>query len=263
LHAHEVLTEFELVEGRGSGTAANLGPSDPAGAAEMYTRLIALADKAEASIIVIPEYCVSEPMRAGLLDAVAGAGNVVVSVLGTGLSGRINEALLAVGGPSRTVETKMIPKFTRARIHEITEDADVGQPTITVWRADGLSLAVLTCRDAADQTAIRILGEAGVSICLVPSFTDRLVGITGQVELLATTAQTWVAVAAAPREFGGEPATTARHEAFFRGPFGDDRAPASYSVPQDHEAPLPGIWVFDSRGAAPAPGRVFYVPLPS
>ncbi|MCB1256847.1 MAG: hypothetical protein KDB26_07075 [Microthrixaceae bacterium] len=255
-HVHGTLNEdFNIVAGEDlSGIVANHGPKDIEGTLDAFKKLLGLAANAQVQHVVVPEYTVTDSMIGEIARTVgeisaetkARTFRPMLVAAGSSLVGNTNQGTLIVSGPMGTCETKTYTKFTRARLGNATEDMHSTTPEISVWRSGDMALAVLICRDAMDKTAIDLLGEAGVNILLVPSFSDRVTGLAGSAERLSTDSQAWLAIGVAPRHIldGGE-----RFEAFFKGPFGGDKYPAQTYVPEASTSttPLPCLWVFDSK----------------
>lgn len=255
-HVHGDIDDFEI-NGTGvpEGRLANRGPKQPDRSVDEFARLVSRCSDAAATFIVLPEYAVSPEMHEPLLSRVEamreGKGfQPLLLVAGTALMGDLNEALLVVNGPLDTWESKTTTKFTRADILGVTEHMMAPQPEITVWRSGQFGLAVLICRDASDVTAVGLLAQAGVSVVLVPSFSDRIATLTGIAGQLAVVSQAYVAVAVAPRRMFDH---NGQHEAYFRGPFGADDTPPDVYLPEtagSDEPELPCAWLFDSRWPA-------------
>ncbi|HVF75921.1 MAG TPA: hypothetical protein VM938_12820 [Acidimicrobiales bacterium] len=255
LHPDGTVDDFIIEPGPEAGTVVNRGPVDPDAHAEVLTALLRKAADLEAHVVVLPEYAVPEATRTRLKEVLEELPNApMLVVAGSTMTDEgFNEgSILVTAGDVCT--SRAFRKVHRAEFQGQAEGIATDQPpSVTVWRAGDLALAVLLCRDAQDRRLMELLSDAGVNLLIVPSFTDRAESIIGVAERLSTTTQAFVIVAIGPRRLARSPGKATREtEAFFRGPYGDDtRPPAVYAPDSEHadeRGDGPGLWLFSSRG---------------
>lgn len=281
-HANESLADFDIVCDKETRMAANNGPADTQRLLARYAAMARRAKELGANVVVVPEYTLNSQDRGRFAAEFAAEGfRPDLVAAGSARVGAHNEGCVMVFSGGGVPVGKTFNKVHAARLGPFREDIECDRPPeVPVWRIGAVALAVLICRDAQDKRLIDLLVEAGVNLCLVPSFSDRRSTIIGLSERFATETQGFVAVAIAPQrasladlpagcrpsrvvDAGAEigvdfeegdgdsddlPETV---EAFFKGPYGDDtRSPAVWAPSElTARAPGPGIWLFESRRA--------------
>lgn len=210
-------------------------------------RLIEAAVAAGASIVVLPELCVTEALAWELREWVRRPDGPRLLVAGSyhhetapdnGDARRVprrrNTALTWVRGKDRPlVHDKHSPAD-----HPVGEDIQPqGWPELRVYvSADGWHLVVAICRDLLNPNAVHALTEAGANLVLVPAMSETLLPFGGPVAQLVGDDQALVAVANNPARWSRPGPAVARRagRALFGHPgFGQQTCfvPAADSTP--------------------------------
>ena len=181
--------------------------------------LIASAVTAGASIVVLPELCVTESLAAQLQDWTCRADGPRLLLAGTyhhddqhpdpyragdhdrhpGPTRRRNTAVAYLRGcPTPLTHDKHSPAD-----RPVNEDIQPqGWPQLRVYVSDdGWHLVIAICRDLLNPNAVHALAEAGVNLVLVPAMSETLVAFGGPVAHLVGSTQAFVAVANNPADF--------------------------------------------------------------
>lgn len=257
------LSLFEFDVEYTPGTFNNRGVHDlDAQIAALQAHLRA-ASEAEASIVVVPEYCLPEAGRdavQAVLDELRRDGRHLPAIVVGGTSevhgdGRVtNQACIwqPGGGDTRVISLdKIHPALIDGRLEGV-DTAD--PPKLKIFWSGHWAAAVLICRDAMADDLVELLSQIGVNLLMVPSMTDhRDASLVGSAERLRVTTQAFVIVAIAPAKWTDEELHTVsrssdRTEAAFIGPYQQD--PASTRVPRDVQGPVGdgrGTWHFDGE----------------
>lgn len=225
-------------------------------------RLIAHAAAAHASIVVLPELCVTEAMAAQLQDWVRRANGPRLLVAGsyhheddhgdTVLPHRRrNTAIAWVRGHDRPLTHDKHSPAARPVLEDIQPQ---GWPELRVYvTRDGWHLVIAICRDLLNPHAVYALTEAGVNLALVPAMSESLVSFGGPAANLVGTGQAIVAVANNPAHWPSRGDVAARRaaRALFGHPGWDQQTRSVHTPDAD-----PGVAARPSRRRArrAAPG---------
>lgn len=201
LHPNRDLSEFGLPADRAE-PAFPIRPVDGARQRLVINRLIARAVEAGASIIVLPELCVTESMARRLQDWVTRADGPRLLIAGSyhhGGGPRERRTNTAVGWARGHNRPLVHNKYSPAE-HPVVEDIQPqGRPELRVHvSADGWHLSVAICRDLLNLEAVHALTEAGANLVLIPAMSETLVPFTGQIAHLVSSGQALVALANNP-----------------------------------------------------------------
>lgn len=191
-------------------------------------RLISAAVAAGASIVVLPELCVTEALAARLADWTCRPGGPRLLVAGSyhhgdehgpaaegdgGQAGprRRNTAIAYLRGcPSPLTQDKHSP--ADRPVHEDIQPS--GWPQLRVHvSGDGRHLVIAICRDLLNPHAVHALTEAGVNLALVPAMSETLVAFGGPVAQMVGAGQAFVAVANNPADFSAATGLTVHRPA--------------------------------------------------
>lgn len=205
-HPNSALTEFNLP----ADSAQPAFPVRPTNLRRQHLildRLIGAAADAGASIVVLPELCVTASLAQKLGQWVRRDDGPRLLVAGSyhHLGGsprrRRNTAIAWVRGhPTALIHDKHSPAQ-----RPISEDIQPqGWPELRVYvNADGWHLVIAICRDLLNPQAVHALTEAGADLVLVPAMSNSLTPFTGQIAHLVGSGQALVAVANNPAEWTG------------------------------------------------------------
>gem|GEM_PF-1171077 len=213
-HPNRSLAELRFpLDARGASFPVQ--PADEQRQKMMVDRLIGAAVAAGASVVVLPELCLTESMAAQL----------------QGWTCREDGPRLLVAGsyhqegehPSATLDGHAEPSRRRNRavaylrnhpaplVHDKHSPADrpvnediqpQGWPQLRVYvSCDGWHLVIAICRDLLNPHAVHALAEAGVNLVLVPAMSETLIAFGGPVAHLVGSSQAFVAVANNPADF--------------------------------------------------------------
>lgn len=237
-HPNRSVEDFDLPED-GAGRSFPIRPHDPDRQQAAIDRLVAAAVGAGASIVVLPELSVTEPMARSLEHWVRGPDGPRVLVTGSfhaesandddnpaGATRRRNRALTWVRGSDRPlVHDKHSPADRPVR-----EDiAPQGWPEVRIYvSADGWHLVMAICRDLLNPQAVHALNEAGANLVLVPAMSETLMAFGGPVAQLVGSEQALVAVANNPAEWSDDDTVVRATRALFGHPaFAQQTRPVS------------------------------------
>lgn len=179
--------------------------TDPRRQHQVIEQLIGMAVHAGASIVVLPELCVSEPQARTLQQWVRRDDGPRLLIAGSyhHVSGsprrRRNTAIGWVRGyPGQLTHDKHSPAE-----YPINEDIQPeGWPELRIYiSADGWHLAIAICRDLLNPQAVHTLSEAGANLVLAPAMSERLTPFTGQIAHLVGSGQALVAMANNPADW--------------------------------------------------------------
>lgn len=236
-HPNRSVEEFDLPKD-GAGRSFPIRPHDPDRQQAAIDRLVAAAVGAGASIVVLPELSVTEPMARSLERWVRRPDGPRVLVTGSfhaettddegspGVTRRRNRALTWVRGSDRPlVHDKHSPADRPVR-----EDiAPQGWPEVRIYvTADGWHLVMAVCRDLLNPQAVHALNEAGANLVLVPAMSETLMAFGGPVAQLVGSEQALVAVANNPAEWSDDDTVVRATRALFGHPgFAQQTRPVS------------------------------------
>lgn len=214
-HPNRTLAELDLPVDA-AGLTFGVRPLDEQKQRREIDRVIRAAVSSGASIVLLPELCVTESLAADLRDwtcrpdgprlLVAGSyhhedirGDDADPATDSGRPRRRNTAVAYVrGGRSALTQDKHSPA-DRPVMEDIQPS---GWPRLHVHvSADGWHLAMAICRDLLNPHAVHALTEAGVNLALVPAMSQTLIAFGGPVAQMVGAGQAFVAVANNPAEF--------------------------------------------------------------
>lgn len=225
-HPNRTLRDFEFPVDA-AGLTFPVHPIDEARQHREIDRLIGIAVAAGATIVVLPELCVTESLAAQLQNWTCRADGLRLLVAGSyhhddhhapadqdhqyGSSRRRNTAIAYLRGcPAALTHDKHSPAD-----RPVNEDiAPQGWPQLRVHVSrDGWHLMIAICRDLLNPHAVHALTEAGVNLALVPAMSETLVAFGGPVAHMVSSSQAFVAVANNPADFADAGELTARRPA--------------------------------------------------
>ena len=203
-HPNRALTEFTLPSDPAQ-PAYPVRPTDLDAQRRHLDRLIGRAVEAGASIVVLPELCVTKPLARYLQDWVRRADSPRVLVAGSyhhadgSPHRRRNTAIAWVRGQDRPLTHDKHSPAQRPILEDIEPQ---GWPELRVYvSADGWHLVLAICRDLLNPQAVHTLAEIGANLVLVPAMSESLAPFTGQVAHLVGSGQAIVAVANNPADW--------------------------------------------------------------
>ncbi|MGW5723393.1 NUDIX domain-containing protein [Amycolatopsis sp. NPDC003865] len=221
-HPNRTLAEFELPRDEQHQTFP-VRPADIDRQRGEIEQLMTRATAAGASIIVLPELCVTEELAEHLRDWVHRPDGPRLLVAGSyhhegSPRRRRNTALAWVRGCDRPLTHDKHSPADRP----VTEDIQPqGWPELRVYvTADGWHLVIAICRDLLNPHAVHALAEAGANLVLVPAMSETLVPFGGPAAHLVGSCQAFVAVANNPADWAeaGDPVTRSPARALFGHP---------------------------------------------
>lgn len=204
-HPNHELAEFTLPRDR-RDPAFPVRPVDMATQRERIHRLLVQATDAGASVIVLPELCVTEELAGELEQWVRRPGPARLLVAGSfhhadkrAPARRANRALAWVRDhPAALIYDKHSPA-DQPVIEDITP---LGWPELRIYvTADGWHLVIAVCRDLLNPHAVHALTEAGTNLVLAPSMSETLTSFGGPVAQLVGSGQALVAIANNPADW--------------------------------------------------------------
>lgn len=205
-HPNRALTEFSL-PGDPTQPAFPVQPADLDRQRRHLDQLIGAAAGVGASIIVLPELCVTESLARHLQDWVRRADGPRLLVAGSyhhahGVPPRRrNTAIAWVRGHDQPLTHD---KHSPAEQPILEDIQPQGWPELRVYvTADGWHLVIAICRDLLNPQAVHALAETGANLVLVPAMSESLAPFTGQVAHLVGSGQAFVAVSNNPADWAG------------------------------------------------------------
>lgn len=224
-HPNNTLAQFGLTGGT-AGPVFPLQPLDLPGQRAWIDALLGRAEQAGASVVVLPELCLTEQIAGELAAWVRRPGPLRLLVAGSfhhtdrvkGKAVRVNRAVTWVRDhPLPLVHDKRSPAD-----RPVTEDiAASGWPELRVYvTADGWHLVIAICRDLLNPNAVHALTEAGANLVLVPAMSETLVPFGGPAAQLVGCEQALVVVANNPADWSedGRPESRRPARALFGHP---------------------------------------------
>ncbi|WP_206073933.1 NUDIX domain-containing protein [Pseudarthrobacter sp. AG30] len=205
-HPNRTLAEFHF-PADASGRTFPIRPKDEDKQHQEIDRLVHAAVANGASIVVLPELCVTESLAARLQSWTCRTGGPRMLVAGSyhhddehdGSPRRRNTATAYLRGvPAPLTQDKHSPAD-----RPVNEDIQPqGWPQLRVHVSDdGWHLVLAICRDLLNPHAVHALAESGANLLLVPAMSDTLVAFGGPVANLVGSGQAFVAVANNPADF--------------------------------------------------------------
>lgn len=226
-HPNRSLDELDLTRGTDHRTFP-IAPEDPERQHIEINRLLARATAAGASIMVLPELCVTEQLARTLQEWVRRPEGPRLLVVGSYHQAsstdnllparRRNTAIAWVRGHDQPLTHDKYSPADQPVVEDIQPD---GWPELRVYvTADGWHLAIAICRDLLNPQAVNALSEAGVNLLLVPAMSATLMPFGGPVAHLVGARQALVVVANNPGDWSheGDPVTQQPARALFGHP---------------------------------------------
>lgn len=205
-HPNRTLAEFHF-PADASGRTFPVGPKDEDKQHQEIDRLISAAVANGASIVVLPELCVTESLAARLQGWTCRAGGPRMLVAGSyhhaddhdGSPRRRNTAVAYLRGMSAPLTQD---KHSPADLPVREDIQPQGWPELRIHVSDdGWHLVLAICRDLLNPHAVHALAESGANLLLVPAMSETLVAFGGPVANLVGSGQALVAVANNPADF--------------------------------------------------------------
>lgn len=212
-HPNRSLGEFTLTN---SGDERRF-PVQPADSDRQRAAINCLLDEAalaRASIVVLPELCMTEPLALELRERVHRPDGPRILVAGS-YHHQDSHELDGHSARRRNRAVCWIRDHDRPLVHDkhspgdrpIAEDIQpLGWPQLRIYvTRDGWHLAIAICRDLLNPQAVNALAEAGANLILVPAMSETLVPFGGPVAHLVGSRQAIVVVANNPATWGAGP----------------------------------------------------------
>lgn len=216
-HPNTTMKEMELPRDHRQHSFP-IRPADRDDQRKRIDSVLATAVAQGASIVVLPELCVDEPLAWELEDWVRRPDGLRLLVAGS----YHHEDLLAAGalggsGRHRNTAVAWARGYDRPLLHDKHSPADrpvyedlqpEGWPELRIYvTADGWHMVVAICRDLLNPRAVQALTEAGANLVLVPTMSDTLIPFAGPVAHLVGDDQALVLVANNPAQWStpGQP----------------------------------------------------------
>ena len=211
VHPNRDLVELGLPAGR-TASVFPVRPVDPTAQHDRIDVLVREATDAGATVVVLPELCVTPDLAGELETWVRRPGRLRLLVAGSyhvddpdEPGRRSNRAVAWVRGHDLPLTQDKHSPADRPVIEDITPP---GWPEIRVHvTADGWHVVIAVCRDLLNPAAVHTLAEAGVNLVLAPSMTEAMVPFGGPVAQLVGAGQAIVAVANNPCRWSSDART--------------------------------------------------------
>ncbi len=238
-------------------TYANLGPKNHKSQAQLVRHLIDASGKANAEILVLPEYGLASSSKKLVEKELSSIGKIprlVVSGVSSGTDAQgyvINDAIMIIStdGKPRTINVSR--KIHPAEIAGFTERVRQSSEVRLLF-TDQWTIATVICFDGMDDDIITQLAALGVNLLLVPSLSAKTAAMTGMATSLCTRSQAFVVMATGParwesRAMGITSPPDLRWEAVFGGPYAI--GPATQEARSTSTAlstyPRSNLWTFE------------------
>ena len=194
------------------GRSFGVGPADPDAQRSRLDSLISTAVAAGASIVVLPELCVTEDLAWELAEWVRRPDGPRVLVAGSyhhedpapaGADGRPGRRRNTAAAWVRGLDHPLLHDKHSPADQPVDEDLQpAGWPELRIHvTADGWHLVLAICRDLLNPHAVQALAEAGANLVLVPAMSEILVPFGGPVGELVGDDQALVVVANNPAQW--------------------------------------------------------------
>lgn len=208
-HPNRSLQEVDLTH-LSDGRTFPIGPADATRQRVEINKLIGQATGAGASIIVLPELCLTEEIAVGLAEWVRRPDGPDLLVAGTFHHEDRHEP---ASGPPRRRNTAIA--WLRGHDHPLLHDKhspgdqpileDIqpeGWPEVRVYvSSGGWHLVIAICRDLLNPLAVNALVESGANLVLVPAMSETLMAFGGPAAHLVGAGQAFVAIANNPGDW--------------------------------------------------------------
>lgn len=215
-HPNRTVEEFDLPED-GSGRSFPVRPHDLERQRGAIDRQVAAAVRAGASIVVLPELAVTEPLARYLEHWVRRPDGPRLLVTGSFHAETAEPGSVEDGRQRRNTALAWVRGSDRPLVHDKHSPADrpvredihpQGWPEVRIYvTADGWHLVLAVCRDLLNPQAVHALSEAGANLVLVPAMSETLLAFGGPAAQLVGTEQALVAVANNPTEWPDDDGT--------------------------------------------------------
>ena len=208
-HPNRSLLELDLAQVR-DGRTFPIGPIDAARQRVEVNQLISQATGAGASIIVLPELCLTEEIALELQEWVRRPDGPGLLIAGSfhhedphdqepGQPRRRNTAIAWMRGHEQPL---LHDKHSPGDWPILEDIQPEGWPELRVYvSAQGWHLVIAICRDLLNPLAVNALAEAGANLVLVPAMSETLMAFGGPVAHLVGAGQAFVAVANNPGDW--------------------------------------------------------------
>ncbi|WP_205730013.1 NUDIX domain-containing protein [Blastococcus sp. TF02-8] len=209
-HPNVRMDEIRLPQDQ-RGRSFPVGPADLDAQRSRIDSVISAAVAAGASIVVLPELCVTEALAWELSGWVRRADGPRVLVAGSYHHEDPPPGASAQPARRRNTAVAWVRGLDRPLLHDKHSPADQpvdedlqpdGWPELRIHvTADGWHLALAICRDLLNPHALQALTEAGANLVLVPAMSETLVPFGGPVGQLVGDDQALVVVANNPAQW--------------------------------------------------------------
>jgi 8-oxo-dGTP pyrophosphatase MutT (NUDIX family) len=205
-HPNDRLDELDLTHVK-EGRTFPIGPMDLARQREEIQHLIGMAVGAGASIVLLPELCLTEDLALDLEHWVRRPDGPRLLVAGS--FHHEDDHGLELGAPRRrNTAMTWLRGHDGPLVHDKHSPADQpvvediqpqGWPELRIHVSDdGCHLVTAICRDLLNPQAVHALAEVGANLVLVPAMSETLMAFGGPVAQLVAATQALVAVANNP-----------------------------------------------------------------
>ena len=215
-HPNQALSDFELPADPTQPTFP-VSPADLDRQRERINDLVGKATAAGASIVVLPELCVTKALADEMQDWVRRPDGPQLLVAGS--YHHADEYPVDFPQRRRNTAIAWVRGHARPLIHDkhspaerpVREDIQPqGWPELRVYvTADGWHVVIAICRDLLNPQAVHALSEAGVNLVLVPAMSETLVPFGGPAAQVVGSNQALVAIANNPADWSDDTGTAA------------------------------------------------------
>lgn len=187
-----------------------IGPADAARQRGAVNQLIGQATGSGASIIVLPELCLTEEIALELQEWVRRPDGPDLLIAGSfhhedrhqrspGRARRRNTAIAWLRGHDQPLIHDKHSPGDRPILEDIQPE---GWPELRVYvSTNGWHLVIAVCRDLLNPLAVNALAESGANLVLVPAMSETLMAFGGPVAHLVGAGQAFAAVANNPGDW--------------------------------------------------------------
>ena len=190
-----------------NASSGSIAPSNAAAQMARIRGLLQEARERHASLVVLPELCVTAELVEQLAEEWAERVDAPILVAGSvhlsDAGRRVNRTsvLLPGVGVAWTHD-----KYTVFEARDGTRELiDLQQPCIVLGCGHLVRVATVICKDSLDLRTAKALGDLGVHLLAVPAMSEVLAPFSTAPELLIARSQGATVVANNPRVWNGEP----------------------------------------------------------
>lgn len=208
-HPNRSIEEMALTHGIDGRTFPIL-PKDVAGQRQILDHLIGQATAAGASIIVLPELCLTEEIAFELAAWVRRPDGPALLIAGS-FHHDDHHAQELDRSRKRNTAVAWLRGHDKPLVHDKHSPGDEpilegiepeGWPELRVYvSAEGWHFVIAVCRDLLNPLAVNALVESGANLVLVPAMSETLMAFGGPVAHLVGAGQAFVAVANNPGDW--------------------------------------------------------------